>query len=68
MLQRLGKGAQGSVFLVEDKETGQKLVLKKVALNTSSNRSTCIQECILLMYCIVLFACLYYNGSLGKNN
>ena len=31
-MQRLGKGAQGSVFLVEDKNTGQKLVLKKVAL------------------------------------
>lgn len=30
VLNRLGKGAQGSVFLVQDKVTGQKRVLKKV--------------------------------------
>ena len=66
MLQRLGKGAQGSVFLVEDKETGQKLVLKKVALNSLiSNIYMYSRLCTLdVLYC----ACLYYNGSLGKNN
>ncbi|XP_064395037.1 serine/threonine kinase-like domain-containing protein STKLD1 [Halichondria panicea] len=48
VLQRLGKGAQGSVFLVEDKETGQKLVLKKVECSDEAQANKAFKEAVAL--------------------
>lgn len=44
ILQRLGKGAQGSVFLVESKDDGQKYVLKKMECRDEAEANNAFKE------------------------
>lgn len=46
--QRLGKGAQGSVFLVENKVDGRQYVLKKVECNDESEANKAFKEAMAL--------------------
>ncbi|XP_065068204.1 serine/threonine kinase-like domain-containing protein STKLD1 [Rhopilema esculentum] len=48
LLQRLGKGAQGSVFLVESKEDKKKYVLKKVECNDENEANKAFKEALAL--------------------
>ena len=44
VIRRLGKGAQGSVFLVEDKRDGGKFVMKKVECNDEAEAEKAFKE------------------------
>eukprot|EP00112_Aurelia_sp_Birch-Aquarium-sp1_P006306 Seg1698.8 transcript_id=Seg1698.8/GoldUCD/mRNA.D3Y31 product="Serine/threonine kinase-like domain-containing protein STKLD1" protein_id=Seg1698.8/GoldUCD/D3Y31 len=48
LLQRLGKGAQGSVFLVENKDDNQKYVLKKIECNDENEANKAFKEALAL--------------------
>jgi len=48
LLQRLGKGAQGSVFLVENKDDKKKYVLKKVECNDENEANKAFKEALAL--------------------
>lgn len=49
LLQRLGKGAQGSVYLVEHRDDKQKYVLKKVECNDESEANKAFKEVSYIM-------------------
>ena len=59
LLQRLGKGAQGSVFLVEHRSDGQKYVLKKVECNDESEANKAFKEAMALQELRHQFICGY---------
>jgi probable inactive protein kinase-like protein SgK071 len=44
VVKKLGKGAQGSVFLVLDKRDGNKYVLKKVECNDEAEANKAFKE------------------------
>jgi serine/threonine protein kinase len=46
-LQRIGGGGQGSIFLVEDVETGEKKVMKRIICNTNEDANDAISEAFL---------------------
>ena len=48
LLQRLGKGAQGSVYLVENRHDGLNYVLKKVECNDESEANKAFKEAMAL--------------------
>ena len=48
VIRRLGKGAQGSVFLVEDKRDGGKFVMKKVECNDEAEAEKAFKEALAL--------------------
>ncbi|XP_046845438.1 serine/threonine kinase-like domain-containing protein STKLD1 [Xenia sp. Carnegie-2017] len=57
--QRLGKGAQGSVYLVENKVDGKEYVLKKVECNDESEANKAFQEAMALQDLQHPFICGY---------
>lgn len=59
VIRRLGKGAQGSVFLVEDKQTGEKCVLKKVECNDESDANKAFKEAVALQQLKHPYICGY---------
>eukprot|EP01147_Barroeca_monosierra_P001697 gene1697-4821_t len=48
VLKRLGKGAQGAVFLVQDKRDGGKFVMKKVECNDEAEAEKAFKEALAL--------------------
>nr|XP_018670905.1 serine/threonine kinase-like domain-containing protein STKLD1 [Ciona intestinalis] len=59
LLQRLGRGAQGSVYLVEHKEDKAKYVLKKVECNDESEANKAFKEAMALQELRHQFVCGY---------
>ncbi|EDV28030.1 uncharacterized protein TRIADDRAFT_63635 [Trichoplax adhaerens] len=59
LLQRLGKGAQGSVYLVEDKEEKKKYVLKKVECNDEGEANKAFKEAMALQELRHPYVCGY---------
>ncbi|XP_074655282.1 serine/threonine kinase-like domain-containing protein STKLD1 [Tubulanus polymorphus] len=59
MLQRLGKGAQGAVYLVEHKEEGKQYVLKKVECRDESEANKAFKEAVALAKLQHVYICGY---------
>eukprot|EP00058_Branchiostoma_floridae_P010879 XP_002596367.1 hypothetical protein BRAFLDRAFT_76176 [Branchiostoma floridae] len=59
VLQRLGKGAQGSVFLAENRIDGRKYVLKKVECNDESEANKAFKEAMALQELKNPYVCGY---------
>lgn len=59
MLQRLGKGAQGSVYLVENKNDKKSYVLKKVECNDEGEANKAFKEAMALQELKHPFICGY---------
>ncbi|CAK8673061.1 unnamed protein product [Clavelina lepadiformis] len=59
LLQRLGKGAQGSVYLVENRHDGLNYVLKKVECNDESEANKAFKEAMALQELRHQFVCGY---------
>lgn len=59
LLQRLGKGAQGSVFLVENKDDGKEYVLKKVECNDENEANKAFKEALTLQELSHPYICQY---------
>ena len=52
LLQRLGKGAQGSVYLVEHIKEKKKYVLKKVECNDEHEANKAFKEVNIKFFCL----------------
>ncbi|KAL5260439.1 hypothetical protein ACHWQZ_G010537 [Mnemiopsis leidyi] len=59
LAQRLGKGAQGSVFLVEAKEDGKKYVLKKMECKDEAEANKAFKEAMALQELAHPYICGY---------
>uniref|UniRef100_H2Z7A6 non-specific serine/threonine protein kinase n=1 Tax=Ciona savignyi TaxID=51511 RepID=H2Z7A6_CIOSA len=59
LLQKLGRGAQGSVYLVEHKEDKANYVLKKVECNDESEANKAFKEAMALQELRHQFVCGY---------
>merc|ERR1711976_105508 len=57
--QRLGKGAQGSVYLAENRNDGQVCVLKKVECNDESEANKAFKEALALQELQHPYVCGY---------
>eukprot|EP00052_Salpingoeca_macrocollata_P000060 m.18503 g.18503 ORF g.18503 m.18503 type:complete len:635 (-) comp10094_c0_seq1:49-1953(-) len=59
ILKKLGKGAQGSVFLCEDKRNNEKYVLKKVECNDETEANKAFKEAMALEQLSHKYICGY---------
>jgi serine/threonine protein kinase len=69
-MKKLGKGAQGSVFLCEDKATHAKYVMKKVECSDEGEANKAFKEVseifLLLLLCVCVCVCASVGGCERK--